>query len=270
MSMLDVCESRTVKKIIVGDFNAHHSMWGSDITNSQGRHLLHTIDQFDLVVLNTTTYTRVDLTMSARSGCRGSLIDLTLASNEIANRIETTVTDHLLGSDHFIIETKVGFAVPRYPIHIPAWSFSKANWDKYSRLTSRYISAPPEDANLNLAVEKFSEEVIRAAREAIPVSRPTNMRKRMVPWWNVECSRAIRRKRAAFLKMKRSFRYAGIMQFKELRALARKTILHAKKSYWKKVLRHSQYHQQYIMCMKCCKINESIKNADDGQIIKMQ
>ena len=120
----------------------------------------------------------------------------------------------------------------RHPIHIPTWSFRKANWDKYATLISRYIAAPPEDANLNLAIEKFSGEVIRAAREAIPTSKP-NPRKRMVPWWNEECSRAVRRKRAAFLKMKRSFRYADIIQFKELRALARKTILHAKKSYWK-------------------------------------
>ena len=75
------------------------------------------------------------------------MIDLTLASNDIADRIETTVTDYLLGCDHVIIETKVGFAVHRHPIHLPAWSFSKANWDKYSRLISRYISAPPEDGN---------------------------------------------------------------------------------------------------------------------------
>ena len=101
--------------------------------------------------------------MSARRGSRGSLIDLTVASNDIADRIETPVTDYLLGSDHFIIETKVGFAVHSHPIHIPAWSFSNANWDKYSRLISRYISSPPEDANLNLAVEKFSVEVISAA-----------------------------------------------------------------------------------------------------------
>ena len=207
---------------------------GSVITNARGRHLLHTMDQLDLVVLNTTANTRVDLTMSARSGNRGSLIDLTLASNDIADRIETVVTDYLLGSDHFIIKTKLGISVNRHPIHIPTWSFRKANWDKYATLISRYIAAPPEDANLNLAIEKFSGEVIRAAREAIPISKP-NPRKRMVPWWNEECSRAVRRKRAAFLKMKRSFRYADIIQFKDLRALARKTTLHAKKSYWKNI-----------------------------------
>ena len=42
MSMLDVREPRAVKKVIVGDFNAHHPMWGSAITNSRGRHVFNT------------------------------------------------------------------------------------------------------------------------------------------------------------------------------------------------------------------------------------
>ena len=54
MSMLDIREPRSVKKIIVGDFNADHPTCGSVITNARGRHLLDTIDQLDLEVLNTT------------------------------------------------------------------------------------------------------------------------------------------------------------------------------------------------------------------------
>jgi len=46
--------STFAKVILCGDFNAHHGMWGSKRTNSNGRIMVDVIDKHDLVILNTT------------------------------------------------------------------------------------------------------------------------------------------------------------------------------------------------------------------------
>ena len=94
--------ARTSRSVFIGDFNAHHPLWSEAVTNSNGRNLYHLIDSCNLVVVNTTNPTRIDL-----SRRQHSLIDLTIATSSLASLTETLVSDDLFGSDHFTITTNI-------------------------------------------------------------------------------------------------------------------------------------------------------------------
>ena len=157
LSLLTSIKSRPNKTIIVGDFNAQYPTWGSNISNTHGRHLHYVIDLLDLVLLNTTTVTRIDMSSRATNSTRGSLLDLTIATSDIANRIETEVTDQLLGSDHFTVMSRFGTNVD--PTFRPGL-FQKADWEEYAKLSIEYLQATPEGTDLSVAVEEFSNVTI--------------------------------------------------------------------------------------------------------------
>ena len=228
-ALTSLLSTSSAKTIIVGDFNAHHPMWSEGITNSYGRNLHHVIELFDLVIMNTNRITRLNLSAATTGARRGSVLDLTIASKDIANRIETTITDCLLDSDHFVIISKIAINAKRICTNVPSWCFRRANWGKYTALCENITSTTVDNAEE--AVQNFSKALLHAAKRTIPMTKQHN--RSMVPWWNDECSRAKRRKRAAFMKMRRSFKMEDVIEYKKRRAHARKVILTAKKTYWR-------------------------------------
>ena len=52
--------------VLCGDFNSHHGMWWSNLSNSNGRNLVGVIERFDDVILNTSIPKGAD-----RGGWRG-------------------------------------------------------------------------------------------------------------------------------------------------------------------------------------------------------
>jgi len=70
-----------------------------------------------------------------------------------------------------------------------------------------------------------------AAVASIPQSK--NSHKISVPWWNKECALAVKNKKHAFNRMRRTRRSIDILIFKRRRAVARKVILAAKQQSWR-------------------------------------
>ena len=226
LNFLNKLPSRT---IILGDFNAHHLSWSTSqnsINNQRGRKLAESLDKNEIVILNVSQPTRINLSVSAVN--RYSLLDLTLASSDIAAKIQTHVTDALMGSDHFVILTTVNDKVVRSDPMPRKWSFNKANWKKFSQLVHTRLES---DISLNSNIEELNSTITRsiitAAESTIP--RTKNVGKRPIPWWNSDCQRAVRRKKAAFLKMKRTFNIDDVLAFKKSRSECRRTILNAKR-----------------------------------------
>ena len=223
-TLLDCCSTRS---ILLGDFNAHHPAWGSPTTNTIGRRLHHVIDTSGLVIVNTETATRFDSTGITA----GTLIDLTLASPNIAHLMQAEVTDNLLGSDHFIILISTRWNVRKTSLHIPSWRLRSADWEKFSEICTTEITCQPSDAG-QTSLDVFTDKLVEAATRSIPLTQPSS--KTGVPWWNENCDKVVRLKRAAFLRMRRTFHIRDIILFRRRRAEARKTILETKKSYWQK------------------------------------
>lgn len=68
--------------IIAGDFNSQAIEWGSGVTNSRGRRILDMTARLGLVVANVGCSPTF-----RRPGCNGTIPDITLVSENMANKI---------------------------------------------------------------------------------------------------------------------------------------------------------------------------------------
>lgn len=74
--------------------------------------------------------------------------------------------------------------------------------------------------------------IINAANASIP-KRTTQGKKKVVPWWNEECSRAIRERNKAFRELKKNMTHENIIEYQRKRAVARRTVKCVKKKTWR-------------------------------------
>jgi len=184
-------------------------MWGSVCTNCSGRSLVEALDVHDLVVLNTTTPTHLSFTGSNA----WSLLDLVLVSSSHASPCNSTVTSEFLGSDHSVVSTAVKASTTPEDLGVPKWNFGKADWQKFSAACDQTLGS--FSTSLDYAYCLFETSVQEAALEAIPQSKRSI--KIAVPWWNKQCDVAVRNKKHAFNRMKRTWLLRDIIIFKRCR-----------------------------------------------------
>jgi Endonuclease-reverse transcriptase len=79
--------------LITGDFNAHHTIWGSNAVNSRGSRLLNAFDKYKLEVINTGEKTYF-------KGKSSSCLDLTVVSRRIFEKTTWNVLDNIYDTDH--------------------------------------------------------------------------------------------------------------------------------------------------------------------------
>ena len=115
--------------VLCGYFNSHHGMWGSQLSNNNGRNLVGVVEKHDYEILSTAIPTHLCLTGHAS----WNLLDLTFVSNSLASHCSSTVTNDLLGSDHTVILTEIKGCSPEIPLVCPTWNFTKANWPLFKK-----------------------------------------------------------------------------------------------------------------------------------------
>lgn len=177
--------------ILMGDFNAHHTEWGSYKIDRWGDKLLEFIRENNLIILNNGSYTKYTKNYESKSA-----IDLTICSWELAEKFHWEVDNDNRGSDHFPIlisnsdnnETiDEGFK--------PNWQHDKADWEQFRALTSKYTKELVEP---NL--EELTNIIIKAANQTIPkTSAPKQGRK--VPWWSDEVAKSIKARKKVLRKL---------------------------------------------------------------------
>lgn len=90
--------------VILGDFNAHHSVWDEHATTSVRSGIVLQLVEDGFEILNDETPTRM-----GHRNQRDSIIDLTMVRGQVASKIEDWVvlTDMATGSDHL----PIGFGI---------------------------------------------------------------------------------------------------------------------------------------------------------------
>jgi endonuclease/exonuclease/phosphatase (EEP) superfamily protein YafD len=135
--------------LLLGDFNTHHPWWDPLAKPSTGAdELVDWFETQDLALLNTPgtgTFFRPNL-------ARESVLDLTLASGSLANRIEDWQVLPDLGSDHFgLLFTVTGTGI-ELATDSPQLKFnsSLANWDLFSEKLKSEITKCPTLSQLEI------------------------------------------------------------------------------------------------------------------------
>ncbi|KAH6926237.1 hypothetical protein HPB50_015912 [Hyalomma asiaticum] len=108
--------------VVVGDFNAPHSVWGYAYDTPKGRELWQTATEADLTLITDKDFP----TRRGNSTCRDTTPDLTFVKNIGEVKWVNTALD--LGSDHYVIE--VSFAIARFRTR----KFKVVDWDVFRKV----------------------------------------------------------------------------------------------------------------------------------------
>ncbi|GFY57343.1 hypothetical protein TNIN_178471 [Trichonephila inaurata madagascariensis] len=91
--------------ILLGDFNAHHLLWGCQDVNSRGKVVERLLTELDLTLLNDGSNTYFHSPTQSFSA-----IDLSICSPSLLLDLTWSVLGNLLGSDHFPVV--ISYATP--------------------------------------------------------------------------------------------------------------------------------------------------------------
>lgn len=215
-------------RIVLGDFNAHNIMWGSNHTDKRGRTVEDLMDSHSLLLLNTGDSTR----FNAFNG-NFTAIDLAFCSASLFPKLSWYTDEHLSGSDHLPIYIDLplrDFNEPSPETCCLGWNIKKAKWQHFSDDIDNNLVPIRSDQDINEVLSNFTSVLTAAARKYI--GKITAPRSRNTPWWNDECREAIRRSKHAFNRLKRHNSNENLMIFKQYRARARYIVKKSKKESW--------------------------------------
>ena len=194
-------------------FNSHNTIWGCQKNNKKGTDLEKFINDNNLSILTNKTPTYLNPSTGSHL-----TIDIILSDPSSYLDYIWKVHNDPCGSDHFLIILEITQPIKEnnWP---PCWKTNKADWQKFKNLCNTKLV---QDPNCTVLIKHFTETLITIANETIPKSSPSN--KHNTPWFNNDCKIAIHEWNAA--------RACNLNSFKQLKAKARKTIAHAKRTSW--------------------------------------
>ena len=211
--------------LLVGDFNAHNTIWGCTDTNRRGDQIENFMSVNSLSFLNdpsAKTY------LHPASGSYSS-IDLSFCSPVLLPDFSWRCLEDTCGSDHFPIilnENK-----PSVLDRPQKWKLSKANWSKFQMLCEQNIVHHAfedcEDPSF-----LFSSLLFDAAKQSIPQTS-TNPKRPDKPWFTSECKEAVRERKASLRKFNLRPTQENLNDFRIRRAKARCTIKTSKRKSWR-------------------------------------
>ena len=214
--------------ILVGDFNSHNIIWGSNSTNSRGKTLEKLIQNEDLVLLNDSTPTHINF-----GNGNFSCIDLSLSSPSIAQRLEWEVLPEIHSSDHIPIKIIISHRqVNNKHPNKHRWNLKNPNWNLYTDLLEEETNKIVDHNIIDIeeTTLTFTNLIINTANMTIGSTNQTN--KPRVPWWNEKIKEAISNKNKALTNFKKNKTSENLIELKRLRAKSKFLIKNSKKESW--------------------------------------
>ncbi|KAF8759946.1 Reverse transcriptase (RNA-dependent DNA polymerase) [Rhizoctonia solani] len=194
--------------IIAGDFNAHHpnwalegSKWVNNLPNPSARLLDNWASENDFHVLN-------DLTVPTRNGKKGqadSIIDLTLLNSIAVDAFVdfdwTCEAEGAMGSDHNIISWAIGAHdqtdAATHPKPPPTFTIDPELEEEWTNAFVAHLSnenlpsQPKTPSELDSMAVGILQAMANATEDSMP-KKKQGAKSRRSPWWNSECSKALR------------------------------------------------------------------------------
>lgn len=163
------------RHIILGDFNAHHRLWGSDgLIGAEASYRIGNtfhaqLEESELVCINDGTPTTTN----------GTCIDLTITDRRTATDATWEVSHDHVSDCHYLISTEIyRTRLPDPCPFQPKWKLDKANWEGYKTALNRNLKEAHDhmdndSQDLNSLVQATAQAIIKAAEENIPKTRPS-------------------------------------------------------------------------------------------------
>ena len=260
-SLVEVSNNLQGSVVWTGDFNAHSTLWGCADTDVNGQVVEDFLEESGLVCVNDGQGTRYNCTNNTESA-----LDLTLVSDNLAGVCSWNVLqESTLGSDHYPILVKIGIEpCVRDRCKEKRWKLEGANWVNFSKLTSGKCAMLSIDHGMNIDEinHELVEVVIESAKQSIPM-RSGNIRKKSVPWWNDNCTKAIRDRNRAFRQLKLHHTLSVLIEYNKARAVVRKVVKSAKKSHWREycnsIGRETQISEVWRVLKKMSGVSQSFR-----------
>lgn len=274
--------------IFAGDFNAHHTSWGCDSTNSRGRDILEIADDNDLVLLNNGEATTV-----GSLSWRPNALDLTFVSPSLSLCCDWSVLNDPLGSYHLPVIIKVLICnnvnnnVQACSIdskHLPIYSnFKSVDWKMYTQIADSLLSNFQVQNYTPLeAYEEFCKRLHSAVERSLPskTTSPSShssnsirkpLKKISLPWWNKKCSEAVLNSKLAYIHFKNNPSTESYIEFKRLQALKKLTLKTERSNSWVELC--SSFHRCTPLSsiwkyMRKFNKTYSYSNKDDSWILQ--
>lgn len=209
--------------LLIGDFNAHNPIWGSNFCDRKGKILESLLNDLDLSLLNKpNTHTH----FSTPNGTFSTL-DLSISTSNLHDFFTWEIHDDLCSSDHFPIT----ISIPPTELveRRRKWIVNRANWLDYQNVLD--LSHVKSLDNVDNQSELLTTQIISAASETIPLANASPKRK-PVPWWSNEISSAICARKKALRIFKTSPTNENLQIFRIQRAKCRRLIITAKRDSW--------------------------------------
>ena len=208
--------------ILMGDFNCHGVTWGCQNTNKRGKIIEEFLDQNQLCCYNDGTNTYLHSATGTYSA-----IDLTICDPSIFMDYHWSVYEETCGSDHFpiILENQN----PVRDSKTPRWNLQKADWQGFRDACLTELTSEPDNGKEDIL--HFTNTLHKIAEQNIP--RTSTSSKFNNPWFNHDCRKAVRARRAALRKFKNYPSKENLETYKNNRAKARRTIKDAKQTSWR-------------------------------------
>lgn len=178
--------------IIVGDFNCHHQSWGCSSSSDLGEEIIDIVDCLNLCILNSGAPTR-----RSAPNERPSAIDLSICTPSIASSLSWEVLPSSYGSDHYPILLSFPFKNKPLLKRTPRLKFKLNNnslWDSYkNKLDEKLHNLPLVLQNqMSHCSEAFARLLTEVAEEVFPVKKASGASIPCPPWWDSECSAAVK------------------------------------------------------------------------------
>ncbi|XP_076298761.1 uncharacterized protein LOC143217913 [Lasioglossum baleicum] len=223
--------------LLVGDFNAHNRAWNCLNNDTNGERLFNSILNHDIFLHNSDTITHFDFYRNGKSN-----IDLVLTTPNLVDQTSVHVLDDTRGSDHCLINIDIAIQKSKYVFNKITNKLSTlgTDWDKYQEMLSQkfplFLSFDFNSLNCVEQYEFFVRQIKECIVNCTPQKRTvsTNKWRNPVPWWDEECNKVKRLRKAAYKKWRHTYDLVDMINFKKCVAIAKKTLKLKKKEYFLK------------------------------------
>ena len=154
--------------ILGGDFNAHHTSWGSAHNNPMGSALHDQISESNYLLVKPLSPTR-----------KKNFIDLSIVHSSLWLSTKWEINDSF-SSDHRAVQLTITLPkndTAKTTSFSPKWILRKADWEKYKLAITSISNSTPISTDINTESTNINDIITAAANKHIPKTKPTTDRK---------------------------------------------------------------------------------------------